>query len=128
MASNGVGQNGLAKIQTQEKEVDVCHDDCATPVKAQTIDELHSLQKKKSAPTTPLKDTQGAFANNITEIERQKQQLQSIRYKEMNRCKLSWLNRYTNFNFFGLNFAGELWKQCFIGIPDERDWSKGGER
>ncbi|EOY15568.1 Phosphoenolpyruvate carboxykinase 1 [Theobroma cacao] len=76
--SSGVGQNGLAKIQTQRKEADVCHDDSAAPVKAQTIDELHSLQKKKSAPTTPLTDTQGAFANNISEIERQKLQLQSI--------------------------------------------------
>lgn len=77
--TNGVvARNGLAKIQTQKKENGVCHDDSAAPVKAQTIDELHSLQKKKSAPTTPIKGTQGAFT--ISDEERQKQQLQSIRY------------------------------------------------
>ncbi|KAM1186103.1 hypothetical protein PS2_015008 [Malus domestica] len=43
------------------------------------IDELHSLQKKKSVPTTPIKGTQGvAFAVTISEDERHKQQLQSI--------------------------------------------------
>ncbi|KAL6578437.1 Protein kinase C-like 1 [Orobanche minor] len=74
------GRNGLPKIQTQKKAEDVenenlvCHDDSARPVKAQTLDELHSLQKKKSAPTTPLQAAQGPFA----EEERQKQQLQSI--------------------------------------------------
>ncbi|PKU76273.1 phosphoenolpyruvate carboxykinase (ATP)-like [Dendrobium catenatum] len=31
----------------------LCHDDSSPVVKAQTIDELHSLQKKKSVPTTP---------------------------------------------------------------------------
>ncbi|KAH0456279.1 hypothetical protein IEQ34_014186 [Dendrobium chrysotoxum] len=31
----------------------LCHDDSAPVVKAQTIDELHSLQKKRSVPTTP---------------------------------------------------------------------------
>ncbi|KAK6116187.1 hypothetical protein DH2020_008456 [Rehmannia glutinosa] len=75
------GRNGLPKIQTQKKAEDmendnqVCHDDSARPVKAQTLDELHSLQKKKSAPTTPITTAQGPFA----EEERQKQQLQSIR-------------------------------------------------
>ncbi|GMI64900.1 PHOSPHOENOLPYRUVATE CARBOXYKINASE, phosphoenolpyruvate carboxykinase 1 [Hibiscus trionum] len=82
MASNGVGVlKGLAKIQTQRKEeADVCHDDSATPVKAQTINELHSLQKKKSAPNTPHDNTHGhgVFSSSVTEIERQKQQLQSI--------------------------------------------------
>ncbi|KAK6130547.1 hypothetical protein DH2020_035693 [Rehmannia glutinosa] len=74
------GRNGLPKIQTQKKAEDmendnqVCHDDSARPVKAQTLDELHSLQKKKSAPTTPITTAQGPFA----EEERQKQQLQSI--------------------------------------------------
>ncbi|KAL0392180.1 UNVERIFIED_CONTAM: Phosphoenolpyruvate carboxykinase (ATP) [Sesamum radiatum] len=74
------GRNGLPKIQTHKKAEDVetdkeiCHDDSAQPVKAQTLDELHSLQKKKSAPTTPLTATQGPFA----EEDRQKQQLQSI--------------------------------------------------
>ncbi|KAL0322929.1 UNVERIFIED_CONTAM: Phosphoenolpyruvate carboxykinase (ATP) [Sesamum angustifolium] len=53
------GRNGLPKIQTHKKAEDVetdkeiCHDDSAQPVKAQTLDELHSLQKKKSAATTP---------------------------------------------------------------------------
>jgi phosphoenolpyruvate carboxykinase (ATP) len=50
----------------------------APTVKAQTIDELHSLQKKKSAPTTPIKGFQSTFAA-LSEEERQKQQLQSIR-------------------------------------------------
>lgn len=77
---NGTARNGLAKIQTQKKNNEVCHDDSGPPVKAQTIDELHSLQKKRSAPTTPIKGTQGAFAPTISEEERQKQQLQSIRY------------------------------------------------
>ncbi|KAM1030801.1 hypothetical protein ACFX13_035484 [Malus domestica] len=49
------------------------------PVQAQTIDELHSLQKKKSAPTTSNNGTYGAaFAITISEEERHKQQLQSI--------------------------------------------------
>ncbi|XP_070048252.1 phosphoenolpyruvate carboxykinase (ATP) 1-like [Nicotiana tabacum] len=77
MASNG---NGLAKIETQKRKEDkiICHDDSAVPVKAQTEDELHSLQKKKSAPNTPIKDIQSAFGIPTTEVERQKQQLQSI--------------------------------------------------
>ncbi|KAL0308219.1 UNVERIFIED_CONTAM: Phosphoenolpyruvate carboxykinase (ATP) [Sesamum angustifolium] len=76
--TNGdTGRNGLAKIQTQKSANGVCHDDSTTPVKAQTIDELHSLQKKKSAPTTPINPMQGSFAA-ISEDERRKQQLQSI--------------------------------------------------
>ena len=76
-----MGRQGLPKIQTHpEATSEVCHDDSGTPVKAKTIDELHSLQKKKSSqPTTPIKGTQGAFAA-ISEEDRQKQQLQSIRY------------------------------------------------
>lgn len=80
--SGGVkGRNGLPKIHTDKKAADmendneICHDDSATPVKAQTLDELHSLQKKKSAPTTPIQAALGPFA----EENRQKQQLQSIR-------------------------------------------------
>ncbi|KAG6512793.1 hypothetical protein ZIOFF_030922 [Zingiber officinale] len=76
--------NGLPKIQThgrEKSENGICHDDSGPPVKAKTIDELHSLQKKRSAPTTPIKDgaQQGnaAFAT-ISEEERQKLQLQSI--------------------------------------------------
>lgn len=77
-AGGAKGRNGLAKIQTHEKKGNgVCHDDSTPPVKAQTIDELHSLQKKKSAPTTPIKGTQGGFSA-VSEEERQKQQLQSI--------------------------------------------------
>ncbi|KAF9588944.1 hypothetical protein IFM89_017623 [Coptis chinensis] len=75
--SFGTGRNGLAKIQTQKKPTNgICHDDSSAPVKAQTVDELHSLQKKKSAPTTPIDGAQGAFT--MSEEERHKQQLQSI--------------------------------------------------
>ncbi|KAL6319900.1 hypothetical protein AAG906_036973 [Vitis piasezkii] len=49
-----VGRNGLAKIQTHKKQSEICHDDSTLPVKAQTIDELHSLQKK-IVPTLPFK-------------------------------------------------------------------------
>ncbi|KAF7140500.1 hypothetical protein RHSIM_Rhsim06G0068700 [Rhododendron simsii] len=76
------GRNGLAKIHTQKKKAEageVCHDDSGPTVKAQTIDELHSLQRKKSAPTTPITGTpKAAFASALSEEERQKQQLQSI--------------------------------------------------
>jgi len=93
MAANGNGEmamngNGAAtarkpkgllpSITTSDKHHDVCHDMSAPTVKAQTIDELHSLQKKKSAPTTPIKGFQSTFAA-LSEEERQKQQLQSIR-------------------------------------------------
>lgn len=71
--------NGLTKIQTNGNEI--CHDDSSGSVKAQTIDELHSLQKKKSAPTTPSTGYQfGASFANLSEEDRQRQQLQSIRY------------------------------------------------
>ncbi|KZV46383.1 phosphoenolpyruvate carboxykinase [Dorcoceras hygrometricum] len=78
------GRNGLPKIQTDKrsgeemKEGEICHDDSAKPVKAQTIEELHSLQKKKSAPTTPHSGAMSAFAAAVPEEERSKQQLQSI--------------------------------------------------
>ncbi|KAI8550194.1 hypothetical protein RHMOL_Rhmol06G0086000 [Rhododendron molle] len=79
---NEKGRNGLAKIHTQKKKAEageVCHDDSGPTVKAQTIDELHSLQRKKSAPTTPITGTpKAAFAAALSEEERQKQQLQSI--------------------------------------------------
>ncbi|KAL2471516.1 Phosphoenolpyruvate carboxykinase [ATP] [Abeliophyllum distichum] len=86
MASNGEfsfgksSVNRLPNIQTQKKmgEGEICHDDSATPITAQTLDELHSLQKKKSAPTTPIKAGAGSFAATISEEERHKQQLQSI--------------------------------------------------
>ncbi|XP_073288937.1 phosphoenolpyruvate carboxykinase (ATP) 1-like [Primulina huaijiensis] len=73
----GPGRNGLPKIHTEKRAEGICHDDSTTPVKAQTIDELHSLQKKKSAPTTPINvGDQAPFAPS--EEERSKQQLQSI--------------------------------------------------
>lgn len=74
----------LPKIQThgngkKKMENGICHDDSAVPVKATTVDELHSLQKKRSAPTTPIKGADGgAFAPAISEEERHKLQLQSI--------------------------------------------------
>lgn len=80
-AGTGKGRNELAKIHTanKKKEDEMCHDDSAPPVKAQTIDELHSLQKKKSAPTTPIKGgAANAFATALSEEDRNKQQLQSI--------------------------------------------------
>lgn len=87
---NVVGRRGLPMIQTHKKVMDsseICHDDSSPSVKAQTIHELHSLQKKKnnkSTPNTPIRSsttTQSPFAS-ISEEERQKQkqQLQSIRY------------------------------------------------
>lgn len=86
--ARSTGRNGLPRIQTNNnnKETLVCHDDSATPIKAKTIDELHSLQKKRSTPTTPIKSPlatgtapDGSFAV-ISEEERQRQQLQSIRH------------------------------------------------
>ncbi|XP_029127528.1 phosphoenolpyruvate carboxykinase (ATP) [Cajanus cajan] len=74
---NGSATKGLAKIQTHKKHNGICHDDSGPTVKAQTIDELHSLQKKKSAPTTPVTASQAPFAT-LSEEERHKQQLQSI--------------------------------------------------
>ncbi|KAG6490109.1 hypothetical protein ZIOFF_051391 [Zingiber officinale] len=86
----------MPKIQThrrEKRENGICHDDSAPLVNAKTIDELHSLQKKRSAPITPIKDgmQQGnaAFAT-ISEEERQKLQLQSIR---------SIFNLQTNISF-----------------------------
>lgn len=68
-AGNG---NGLAKIQQLGD-----NEEGRPTVKAQTIDELHSLQKKKSAPSTP----KGTFpaSNSVFTEERNKQQLESIR-------------------------------------------------
>ncbi|XP_022132685.1 phosphoenolpyruvate carboxykinase (ATP)-like [Momordica charantia] len=54
-----------------------CHDDITLPIKAQTIDELHHLQKKRSSPTTPIGAAQTVFST-ISEEDRQRQQLQSI--------------------------------------------------
>ncbi|RZC29263.1 Phosphoenolpyruvate carboxykinase (ATP) [Glycine soja] len=70
-AGNG---NGLAKIQQLGD-----NEEGRPTVKAQTIDELHSLQKKKSAPSTP-KGSLPTSASVFTEEERNKQQLESIRF------------------------------------------------
>ncbi|KAJ3684452.1 hypothetical protein LUZ61_013616 [Rhynchospora tenuis] len=57
----------------------MCHEGGVTPVKAQTIHELHSLQKKKkSAPTTPTSASAGPFLPTISEDELHWLQLQSI--------------------------------------------------
>lgn len=85
-ASGGgdTGRRGLPKIHTERitvaTERDICHDDSTTPVRARTIDQLHSLQKKQSTPTTPMTDAHGAFSP-VSDAERQKQQLKSIRYE-----------------------------------------------
>ena len=82
MTSNegAAGRRGLPKIQTDKSHDEICHDDSAPTVKAQTIDELHSLQMKKSAPSTPTPDkTQDVAFAPPSGQERQKQQLQSIR-------------------------------------------------
>lgn len=66
----------IPKITTGAKrDNEICHDDSGPTVKATTLDELHSLQKKRSAPTTPINQSGTAFS----EEERQKIQLQSIR-------------------------------------------------
>ncbi|CAN7120319.1 phosphoenolpyruvate carboxykinase (ATP)-like [Brassica rapa] len=65
----------IPKITTGAKrDNDICQDDSGPTVKATTLDELHSLQKKRSAPTTPINQSGTAFS----EEERQKIQLQSI--------------------------------------------------
>lgn len=123
------GRKGLPKIQTQDhnnKANDVCHDDSGTPVKAKTIDELHSLQRKKSAPTTPIKGAQGAF-NAISEEERQKQQLQSIRWSDYSSQKLITIWLLCG-QFFMISFLCCCFLQCFLGIADERDRAKVSER
>ncbi|KAG6523569.1 hypothetical protein ZIOFF_013430 [Zingiber officinale] len=64
----------MPKIQThgrEKPENEICHDDSAPPVKAKTIDELHSLQKDGA------QQGNAAFAT-ISEEECQKLQLQSI--------------------------------------------------
>ncbi|PKA60428.1 Phosphoenolpyruvate carboxykinase [ATP] [Apostasia shenzhenica] len=80
--SNGTApKSSLSAIKTYGKKkmtAEVCHDDSAPSVKAQTIDELHSLQKKKSRPSTPKSAAAAAGVFSVTEENRQKLQLQSI--------------------------------------------------
>ncbi len=92
MGSNGTengefefaSPNGLAKISTKAAPREVCKDDTTAPVKAQNVEELHALQKKKaSAPSTPQNPStprSGTPRTYMSEEDRQKQQLQSIRY------------------------------------------------
>ncbi|XP_010444578.1 PREDICTED: phosphoenolpyruvate carboxykinase [ATP]-like [Camelina sativa] len=58
--SAAAARDALPRITTEKgaksPSPSVCQDDTAPPVNFQTIDELHSLQKKRSAPTTPLRD------------------------------------------------------------------------
>jgi phosphoenolpyruvate carboxykinase (ATP) len=83
--------NGVPKVKTHVDDDDddekktgevrmksVCSDYSGSTVKAQTLDELHSLQKKKSAPSTP-KGPVKVGALQMSEEERQIQQLKSIR-------------------------------------------------
>ncbi|CAM6022679.1 unnamed protein product [Sphagnum balticum] len=90
MASNGTengefefaSPNGLAKISTKAAPREVCKDDTTAPVKAQNVEELHALQKKKaSAPSTPKNPStprSGTPRTYMSEEDRQKQQMQSI--------------------------------------------------
>lgn len=58
--SAAAARDALPRITTEKGgKSDVCHDDTASKVNFQTIDELHSLQKKRSAPPTPLKEGGG---------------------------------------------------------------------
>lgn len=66
----------------------MCKDDTSSTVKVSNLEQLHALQKKKaSAPTTPRNATNPSTPKNLTpraylsEEERQKQQMQSVRYK-----------------------------------------------
>lgn len=91
-----LAKKSLPMIQTHPKgENGICHDDSAAPVKALTLDELHSLQKKRSTPTTPVNGAQGPFAHPASDDGRQKQQLQSIRFS--NTLKLYQLTRFIVF-------------------------------
>ncbi|KAL4340404.1 hypothetical protein GQ457_06G043780 [Hibiscus cannabinus] len=76
------GTGGVSTPRTPLKSIltakvkGIPHDVDGT-VKAQTLEELHSLQRKRSAPNTPLQGTPTAFVN-LSEDERQRLQLQSI--------------------------------------------------
>uniref|UniRef100_A0A803NSK4 phosphoenolpyruvate carboxykinase (ATP) n=1 Tax=Cannabis sativa TaxID=3483 RepID=A0A803NSK4_CANSA len=81
-----MGRNGLPKIETGKKTTsssssevqEVCYDDSSAPVKAQTLEELHSLQKKKSAPSTPIRASGSPRLFPISEEDLHKQKLESI--------------------------------------------------
>lgn len=121
VAMNGNGmaapvKYGLRKITTSDKHDGICHDMAAPSVKAQTIDELHSLQKKKSTPTTPIKGIQGTFAA-LSEEERQKQQLQSIRYILYLRNTL-----YYYYNNNKLLITGKLEREWKSRVQEVTHW------
>lgn len=87
--SAAAARDALPRITTEKgakspTNRDVCHDDTAPRVNFQTIDELHSLQKKRSAPTTPLKE-EGAGGvmgtSGPTTPVSGETMLQSVRYK-----------------------------------------------
>ncbi|BFI41806.1 phosphoenolpyruvate carboxykinase (ATP) [Marchantia polymorpha subsp. ruderalis] len=73
------GLKGLKKLDTtMGRTSDVCADDSVPTVRAQNLEELHSLQKK-SAPNTPRGAmTPRGAGTPRSEEERQRQQLQSI--------------------------------------------------
>ncbi|CAN6295722.1 unnamed protein product [Urochloa humidicola] len=50
---------------------EVCYDDSVSPVKAQTIDELHSLQQKKSASATPIKEQLKSISASLASLARE---------------------------------------------------------
>lgn len=85
--SAAAARDALPRITTEKggkspTSRDVCHDDTAPPVNFQTIDELHSLQKKRSAPTTPLKEGGGVVmgTSGPTTPVSGETMLQSVRY------------------------------------------------
>eukprot|EP00897_Mesotaenium_endlicherianum_P006215 jgi/Mesen1/5621/ME000282S04780 len=66
--------NGLPKIDVHPPKAsrdDPCNDDTTSTVKVSTMDELHSLQKKKSQPSTPK-------SAKMTDEERSRIQMDSI--------------------------------------------------
>lgn len=93
MASNGsyfefnTKPNGLSKINTKNTSAtraEMCKDDTSPSVKVSNLEELHALQRKKaSAPTTPRNATPKSSTPRslLSEEERQKQQMQSVRYE-----------------------------------------------
>ncbi|KAK8967518.1 Phosphoenolpyruvate carboxykinase [ATP] [Platanthera guangdongensis] len=110
---------GPARIQTKKAaksagmsmkaENNICHDDSGPTVKAQTIDELRSLQKKRSAPSTPINlDGNAQFPtafSTVSEEDRQRLQLRSIRDKRVVKDETT---------------ADELWwGKCIRATPEE---------
>ncbi|KAL3675643.1 hypothetical protein R1sor_025591 [Riccia sorocarpa] len=77
------GLEGLRKIDTTSaKTSEVCSDDSVPSVKVNNLDELHSLQVKKSAPNTPraglTPTTPKVSFTPRSEAEVNRQQLESI--------------------------------------------------